>query len=29
VAEMERYDDVAAALRAAGLTESDRRPDGS
>jgi ketosteroid isomerase-like protein len=29
VAEMERYDDVAAALRAAGLTESDRQPGGS
>jgi ketosteroid isomerase-like protein len=26
VAEMERYDDVAAALQAAGLTETDHQP---
>lgn len=29
VAEMERYDDVTAALQAAGLTEANRQPDGS
>ena len=28
VAEMERYDDLAAALRAAGLTEADRQRGG-
>jgi ketosteroid isomerase-like protein len=29
VAEMERYDELHSALQAAGLTEADRRPDGS
>jgi ketosteroid isomerase-like protein len=29
VAEMERYDQLSAALQAAGLTEADRRPGGS
>lgn len=29
VAEMERYDQLSAALQAAGLTEADRRPAGS
>ena len=29
VAEMERYDEVGAALQAAGLTEADRHPRGS
>jgi ketosteroid isomerase-like protein len=29
VAEMERYDELRVALQGAGLTDADRRPDGS